>query len=87
MKKISKTEMKKDIEEFFLYIKNKNPEEVKKIKKLAMRHNIKLGKKKRLFCKKCFEPYKNPKIRIKNGIKIMECKNCGHVSREKIKTS
>ena len=40
--KLSKTEAKKEIEEFFKDIKNKSTEEVKKIKKLAMKHSIKL---------------------------------------------
>ena len=84
-KKISKSEAKKQIQEFFSNIKNKNPNEVKKIKKVAMSQNIKLGEKRKLFCKKCLIPYKNPRIRIKNKTKIITCKNCKHVSRFKLK--
>jgi hypothetical protein len=32
MKKISKIDAEKQIEEFFFYIENKNPKEIKKIK-------------------------------------------------------
>src|SRR3989338_7354301 len=42
--------------------------EGKKTKKLAMSKNIKLGEKRKLFCKKCFTYFtsKNSEIRIKN---------------------
>ncbi len=101
MKKLSKTEVKKEIEEFFKNIKEKEPrlsqvrsdssksqaKQIKKIKRLAMRHNIKLGQKRKLFCKKCFSPYKSPKIRIKNQTKKIECGHCGNISRFKINSS
>ena len=81
VKKISKTEAKEEIKEFFKGIKNKTPKEIKKIKKLAMSKNISLKEKRKLFCKKCLNPYKNPKIRIKNRIKSIACENCGYISR------
>lgn len=84
MKTPSKSEAEKQIQEFFTNIRNKTPKEVKKIKKIAMRKSIKLRDKRKLFCKKCFAPYKNPKIRIKNKMKIIICENCGNVSRWKI---
>tara|TARA_Y100000034_G_scaffold49240_1_gene60893 strand:+ start:136 stop:396 length:261 start_codon:yes stop_codon:yes gene_type:complete len=84
-KKSSKSEIKKQIQEFFLDIKDKSPNEVKKIKKLAMSHNIPLKETRKKFCKKCLVSYKNPKIRIKNKMKIIICENCGYVSRWKIK--
>ena len=83
-KKISKTGAKKQIEEFFLNIKNKTPKEVKKIKKLAMSFNLPLKEKRRTFCKKCLGP-KAKKIRIRNKIKSVVCEDCGYVSRWKIK--
>ena len=83
MKTSSKRETEKQIKEFFKDIKNKTPKEVKKIKKLAMRHSIKLGDFKKKFCKKCFTPYLNPEIRIKKGFKIVKCKNCYYGSRYK----
>lgn len=84
MKKLSKTQTKEDIEEFFKDIENKNSKEVKKIKKIAMSKNIALKEKRKLFCKKCFAPYIKPKIRTKNKMKTLVCDKCGGVSRWKI---
>lgn len=84
MKKLSKTEVEEEVKHFFEDIKSKSQREVKKIKKLAMRNSIKLKDKRKLFCKKCFKPYKNPKTRIKKGFKIIICENCGNRSRWKI---
>ena len=83
-KKISKTDAKEIIDEFLKDIKNKSSLEIKKIKKLAMSKNISLKEKRKLFCKKCLIPYKNPKIRIKNKLKSITCKNCGYISRWKL---
>lgn len=84
-KEISKTEAIKKINECFKEIQNKNPKEIKKIKRLAMSFKIPLKEKRKLFCKNCLSPYIRPKIRIKNKIKIIECEKCGFVSRWKIK--
>jgi RNase P subunit RPR2 len=84
MKKLPKIQAREEIEEFFSNIKDKTPKQVKKIKRLAMRHSIKLGDKRKLFCKKCLSPYKNSKTRTKNSIKSITCENCGHVSRWRI---
>jgi RNase P subunit RPR2 len=86
-KEISKNEAKKRIEEFFFNIKEKSPKEFKKIKRIAMKNRIPLKKYKHLFCKKCFTPYSFPKIRIKNKIKTIECKNCGFISRQSLTNS
>ncbi len=83
--KISKIEAEKQIKEFFKNIKNKTPKEIKKIKRLAMNKKIPLKEKRKLFCKKCLTPYDKPKIRIKKGMKSVECKNCGYVGRWKVK--
>lgn len=86
MKKPSKTEVKEQIQEFFLNIKNKTSREIKKIKKFAMRHNIPLKEKRKLFCKKCLRPYSGKeKIKIKKGLKNIECLNCGNISKWKMK--
>jgi len=85
MKKSSKAETKKQIDLFFQEIKNKTPKQVKKIKKLAASHNFPLREKRKLFCKKCFSPYKTPKIRIKNKMKKVTCQECGYISRWKLK--
>jgi len=83
--KLSKSQVQKKIEDFFSDIKNKTPREVKQIKRLAMSKNLPLREKRKLFCKKCLMPYKNPKIRIKKNKKVVECENCGYVARWKIK--
>jgi len=87
LKQLSKTEAVKEISEFFLNINNKTPEQVKKIKILAMKHNLKLGENKKLFCKNCFSIYKNPEIRISKKTKSMKCENCKAISRWKLKQS
>ena len=84
--RFSKTEAKKEIEEFFLEIKKKTTKEIKKIKKLAMKHNIPLKKKRKLFCRNCLTHFSGKeKIKIKKKIKSVTCKECGSVARWKIK--
>ncbi len=83
MKKLSKLEAKEEIEKFFKSIKDKTPKDIKKIKKLAMHHNIKLGDKRKKFCKKCHST-KLKVNSIKKGLKTIECE-CGNISRWKIK--
>jgi len=85
MKEPLKTQIRKEIEEFFKDIQSKNPEDIKKIKKLTMRYNIQLGNLRKKFCKKCFSPFRKSKIKIRNDVKIITCENCGYVSRWKIK--
>ena len=84
MKKLTKSEAEKEITQFFKNIQSKNPKEIKKIKRLAMKHNIKLGDKRKKFCKKCFSS--NLKVKsIKNKIKTIECQDCKKISRWRIK--
>lgn len=86
--KISKTEAEKEINEFFSNIKSKSLRDIKKIKRVAMKHNIPLKEKRRLFCKKCLNPFAgNEKIRIKNGLKSIICKKCDYVNRLRISSS
>ena len=86
--KTSKEETRKKIESFFPEIRGKNQKEVLKVKKTAMSQNIKLGEKRKQFCKKCLTPYSgNEKIRLRNGIKSVECKKCGYIARWRIKLS
>ncbi len=86
MKKLRKKEALFEIKKFFSDIKNKKPKEIKKIKRLAMHHNIKLGSLRKKFCKKCFSVFpQNAKIRIKNGKKTVKCKICGSIFRWKLK--
>jgi RNase P subunit RPR2 len=85
MEKLSKKEAEEKIESFFAHIKNKTPEEIRKIKRLSMRHNLKLKELRKKFCKKCFNPYKNPEIRLNKNFKSLRCRKCGYISRWKIK--
>ena len=84
MKKLSKKEAEEKIKEFFKELKNKTPQEIKKIKKTAMKHNIKLKEKRKGFCKKCYSFDLKTKS-TKNKIKTVECKNCKSIMRWKIK--
>jgi RNase P subunit RPR2 len=85
MKKPSKTEAEKKIKDFFEDIKNKSVNDIKKMKKLAMSESISLKDLRKTFCKKCYSPLENSKIRIKNGMKIVTCKKCGYINRWKLK--
>jgi len=86
MKKIiPKSQAKEEIEYFFKNIESKTLKEIKRMKRISMAHKILLKEKRKLFCKHCLNPYKNPKIRIKNNIKIVKCENCYKISRWKIK--
>lgn len=81
---ISKEEIKQKISDVFS--KNPSAEEIRKIKKLAMSKNIKLGEYKKEFCKKCycFFNKENSSIRIKKGFKTVRCNNCSKISRYKL---
>jgi RNase P subunit RPR2 len=83
--KISKSESEEKIKKFFENLESKSQKEIKKIKTLAMSKRISLKEFKKKFCKFCLNPYSGKeKIRIKNGIKSVECKNCGRISRWRI---
>ncbi len=84
--KISKSEASEQIEKFFRDIKTKSSKEIKKIKRLAANKKIPLKEKKKLFCRKCLNPYSgNEKIRIKNNMKSTKCLECGFISRWRVK--
>jgi len=64
---------------------DKNPDRSRRygklIWKIATRYNIKLGKKRRLICRKCFTlqiPGKTTKVRLKRNKRVVyECLYCG----------
>lgn len=86
MGKLTKEGAEEKIKDFFKNLKDKHPREIKKAKKLAMKHNIKLGNLRKKFCKKCYFVFpQNAEIKIKNKIKVVRCKNCGYVSRWKLR--
>lgn len=75
-KKISRREVLEKIDDFFKGSGEFKPKDVRKIKRLAMAYNIKLGKYRKLFCKKCFADLRKEKVRVKNGFKSVECGEC-----------
>ncbi len=81
--RLARAEAQKKIREFFEKLDFK-AEEIKKIRRLAMKFNIKLGNYRKLFCKKCFSQLKG-KTRIKNKSKTIICDKCGFMNRRIIK--
>jgi RNase P subunit RPR2 len=79
---INKMEAKEKIEQFFSK-SDFTPEQLKKIKRLAMKFNIKLGDKRKLFCKKCLNPLAG-KLSITKSHKTVECKSCGFRNKIRI---
>jgi RNase P subunit RPR2 len=81
-KEMSKQEAREKIDNFFsreIFSKN----EVKKIKRLAMKYNLKLKEQRKKFCKKCFEKLEG-KTRINKGYKTVKCEKCGYKNRWKL---
>jgi RNase P subunit RPR2 len=75
----SKTEIRKKIDYFFGK-RNFKPEDLKKIKRLAMKYKIRLGEHRKKFCKKCLAKLKG-KTRVGRVFKTVECENCGYRNR------
>ena len=84
-RKLSKQEIQEKIQEIFS--SNPSPKQIKKIKKLAMSKNIKLGNLRKKFCKKCYSFFntENSEIKIKKPYRIIKCRKCGYLSRWKIR--
>ena len=80
--KLSKKEAQKKIDSFFRK-SNFTSEQLRKIKRLAMKFSIKLGKYRRLFCKSCLNPLAG-KIRVFKSYKTVECKHCSYKNKVKI---
>ena len=81
-KAMSRTEAKNKIDGFFQRGKF-DREEMRKIKRLAMKYRIPLKEHKKQFCKKCLSELKG-KTRIKKEFKIVECGNCSHRNKFKM---
>lgn len=79
---LSKTEAKEKIEKFFEK-ENFTSEEMRKIKRLAMKFNIKLKHYKKKYCKKCLNQLKG-KTRISKEHKTIECEECGFKNKFKL---
>lgn len=74
--KLTKKQAQEKINGFFRR-ENFSAEEVKKIKKLSMKFNIKLGVHRKKFCRKCLSKLKG-KVSIKDSYKTVICENCGY---------
>jgi RNase P subunit RPR2 len=81
-KEMTKAEAMRQIEEFFSR-RDFSSEEMIKIKRLSMKFRIRLGDRRRNFCKKCLSKLSG-KTRITKSYKTVECKNCGCINRSKI---
>jgi len=79
---MSKTQVQQKINEFFQK-ESFSQDEMRKIKKLAMKYRIRLGKLKTKFCKNCFSQLKG-KIRISKKHKTIECEICKTKNKFKI---
>ena len=82
-KTISKAEAKDKIDKFFQRGKF-DKEEMRKIKRMAMKYRIPLKEHKNQFCKKCLNELKG-KTRIKKEYKIVECWNCSYRNKFKMR--
>jgi RNase P subunit RPR2 len=83
MSELTRKEAQEKINDFFKNLDGKSSDEVKKIKKLAMKFNIRLENLRKKFCRKCYSSKLKFK-QIKKGIKTVECKECGNLMRWKV---
>jgi ribonuclease P protein subunit RPR2 len=63
-------------------------EYVRKARRIAMKHKIRLGKLKRRFCRHCYsylKPGVNSRIRTREGSMIIYCKECRNYTRIRYK--
>ena len=79
---LSKQEAQEKISNFFERESFKK-EEMKKIKRLAMKFKIKLKDKRKKFCKKCLSQLKG-KTRISKTHKTIICQFCGYKNKFKV---
>jgi len=77
--KLSRIGAKEKIDEFFKR-KDFTAEEVRKIKRIAMKFRIRLGDYKKKFCKTCLSKLEG-KIRVSKFYKTVECRGCGCQNR------
>ena len=81
---LSKTEALDKINNFFQR-ESFSSDEVKKIKRLAMKFNIKLADKRKLFCKKCFSKLRG-KTRVTKTHKTIICEICRTLNKFSIRS-
>lgn len=81
-KSMSKTQVREKIDEFFQQ-RDFTPEQLKKVKRIAMKFNIKLGDYRKMFCKRCLHPLKG-RLSVTKTHKTIVCKNCGFRNKIRI---
>jgi RNase P subunit RPR2 len=79
---LNRKQVEEKIGEFFQQA-SFTPEQLKKVKRIAMKFNIKLGNYRRMFCKKCLNPLRG-KLSITKTHKTIECKHCGFRNKIRI---
>ncbi len=79
MKSLNKKEAQQSIDNFFAR-DSFSAEEVKKIRRLAMKHKVKLGTYRKSFCKKCLSQLKGT-IKITKTHKTVVCENCTYQNK------
>ena len=77
--KLTKSQAEEKIKEFFDK-KSFLAEEVKRIKRLSMKFNIKLKTNRKQFCKSCLSQLKG-KTRISKTHKTVECEKCRYKNK------
>ena len=80
--KLSKTEARIKIDNFFKQ-SDLDKEQLRKIRRLAMKFNIKLKEHKKTFCKACKSPLKG-QIRLTKTHKTVICAACNFRNKYKI---
>ena len=78
-KTMSRVEARRRIGEFFQR-EDFRAEEVRKIKRLAMKYRVPLREYRRLFCKQCFSRLRG-KTRVNWKDKTIVCGICGYLNR------
>lgn len=79
---LTKKQVESKLSEFFQQ-KDFTPEQLKKVKRIAMKFNIKLSNYRKSFCKKCLNPLAG-KITIDKTHKTIICKHCGFRNKIRI---
>ncbi len=82
-KALSKTDALKKIESYFKEGKLER-EQTRKIKRLAMKYRIRLGKYRARFCKKCYADLKSGRVRVTKTHKSISCSECGFLNKSRI---
>ena len=80
---LTRSAIKQQVNEFFSK-ENITPEQTRKIKRIAMKYNIRLGAYKKRFCKNCLSDLRTARSRINNGYKQVVCPVCRAVHRWKM---